>query len=88
MRCSYNIQIKVCFNIELEILDCFLNVCLFDLVLYVPVNNFSVMSGRVFLGLASTKQARINVSCTRTQRSDAGEARTRNLSVSSQALYH
>ena len=25
-------------------------VCLFDLILYVPVNNFSVMSGRVFLG--------------------------------------
>ena len=24
--------------------------CLFDLILYVPVNNFSVMSGRVFLG--------------------------------------
>ena len=23
--------------------------CLFDLILYVPVNNFSVMSGRVFL---------------------------------------
>ena len=25
-------------------------VCLIDLILYVPVNNFSVMSGRVFLG--------------------------------------
>ena len=24
--------------------------CLFDLILYVPVNNLSVMSGRVFLG--------------------------------------
>ena len=24
--------------------------CFFDLSLYVPVNNFSVMSGRVFLG--------------------------------------
>ena len=24
-------------------------VCLFDLILYVPVNNFSVMSGLVFL---------------------------------------
>ena len=24
--------------------------CLFDLILYVPGNNFSVMSGRVFLG--------------------------------------
>ena len=25
-------------------------------ILYVPVSNFSVMSGRVFLGLTSTKQ--------------------------------
>ena len=25
-------------------------------MLYIPVNNFSVMSGRVFLGLTSTKQ--------------------------------
>ena len=25
-------------------------VCLFDLILYVPVNNFSVTSGWVFLG--------------------------------------
>ena len=25
-------------------------VCLFDLILYVPVNNFSVMSGWLFLG--------------------------------------
>ena len=25
------------------------NLCLFDLILYVPVNNFSIMSGRVFL---------------------------------------
>ena len=31
-------------------------VCLFDLILYVPVNYFSVMSGRVFLGWTSTKQ--------------------------------
>ena len=36
-------------------------VCLIDLILYVPVNNFSVMSGQVFLGLTSTKQG-INVS--------------------------
>ena len=25
-------------------------ICLFDLILYVPVNNLSVMLGRVFLG--------------------------------------
>ena len=31
---------------------------------------------------------RINVSCSRTQRSDAGEARIRRPSVSSQALYN
>ena len=30
--------------------------CLFDLILYVPVNNFSFMLGRVFLGWTSTKQ--------------------------------
>ena len=28
---------------------------LFDLILYAPVNNFSAMSGRVFLGWTSTK---------------------------------
>ena len=31
-------------------------VCLFDLIINVPVNNLSVMSGRVFLGWTSTKQ--------------------------------
>ena len=30
--------------------------CLFDLILYMLVNNFSVMSGSVFLGWTSTKQ--------------------------------
>ena len=29
--------------------------CLFNLILYVPANTFSVMSGRVFLGWISTK---------------------------------
>ena len=29
---------------------------LFDLILYVPVNSFSVKLGRVFLGLTSSKQ--------------------------------
>ena len=29
---------------------CDVFVCLFDLILYVPVKNFSVMSRRVFLG--------------------------------------
>ena len=31
-------------------------VCLFDLILYITVNNFSAMPGWVFLGLTSTKQ--------------------------------
>ena len=31
-------------------------VCLFDVILYIPVNNVSVMLGRVFLGWTSTKQ--------------------------------
>ena len=54
----------------------------FDLILYVPVNNLSVMSGQVLLGWTSTK------SCSRTKRSDASRARTHGPSVSSQALYH
>ena len=33
----------------------FLSFCLFDLILYVSVNNLSVMSGQVFLCLTSTK---------------------------------
>ena len=28
---------------------------MFDLILYIPVNNLSVLSGGVFLGLTSTK---------------------------------
>ena len=31
-------------------------ICLFDLILYIPVNNFIVMLGRVFLGRTSPKQ--------------------------------
>ena len=43
-------------------------VCLFGLRLYVPVNNFSVMSGRShrFLGITSTFWGgEVNVSCSR-----------------------
>ena len=42
------------------------------------------------MGLPGLNQdkARINVSCSRTQRSDAGDALTQGPSVSSQALYH
>ena len=34
-------------------------ICLFGLILYVPVKNLSVMLGRVFLGWISTKQGLI-----------------------------
>ena len=36
-------------------------VCLFDLILNVPVNSFSVMLGLVFMGLTSTKQGLMNL---------------------------
>ena len=45
------IQIYGTYNISMM---CFF--VLFDLILNVPVNNFSVMSGRVFMGWTSTKQ--------------------------------
>ena len=37
-------------------LCCFMFVCLLGLMLYVPVNSFSVMSGWVFLSGTGTKQ--------------------------------
>ena len=40
------------------------------------------------LPLLNHYEARINVTCSRTQRSDADEARTRNWSVSRYALDH
>ena len=40
-----------------------------------PVNNFSVMSGRVFLCWTSTNQGLMRL-CQKTQRSDAGDAPT------------
>ena len=55
----------------------FSNYYFFYLILYVPVNNFSVMSVRVFLGWTSNKQGLL---C---QRSDAIEALTHSPSVSS-----
>ena len=42
----------------------------------------------VGIGLPGLNKARINVSCSRTQHSAAGEARTRNPLIWSQALYH
>ena len=49
-------------------------VCLFGLRLYVPVNNFSVMSGRShrFLGITSTFWE-VNVSCSWIQHGDLSE---------------
>ena len=64
-------------SVNKENYQTYMTVCLFDLILYVPVNNFSLMSGWAFLG------SRINVSCSRTQHSDAHEARTRSPSISS-----
>ena len=55
-----------------------------DLILFVPS---SIFQGRVFLGWTSTKLGWMCLA-QGPQRSDAGEARTRGPSVSSQALYH
>ena len=60
--------------------------CLFDLVLYVPVNNFSVTSGRVFLGWTSTQLGLMWLAQGHNQW--CAEAWTHNPSVLSQALYH
>ena len=55
---------------------------LFDLILYVPVNNFTVMPGWDLLGWASTKQGLMCLA----QGHNPDEVGTRNPSVSSQAL--
>ena len=52
-----------------------------------PINNLSVKQGRVFLGWTSTKLGQMCLA-QGPQRSDSSEARTRILSISSQALYH
>ena len=49
------------------------------------INNLSVKQGRVFIGWTSTKQGQMCLA-QGPQRSDAGEARNRGPSVSSQAL--
>ena len=63
---------------------------LFGLMLYVPVNNFSVMAGRShrFLGITSTLSREVNVSCSRIQHVDLSEDRTPDLSLRSPTLYH
>ena len=61
----------------------------FGLMLYAPVNNFSVMSGRshCFLGITSTF-GEVNVSCSRIQHGDPSDDRTPALSLRSPTLYH
>ena len=51
-----------------------------------PINNLSIKQGRVFLGWTSTKLGWMCLA-QGPQRTDAGEARNRGFSVSSQALY-
>ena len=60
---------------------------LFELRLYIPVNNFSVMSGRShrFLDITSTFWE-VNVSCSRIQHGDPSEDRTPDLSLPSPTL--
>ena len=60
---------------------------LFGLRLYVPVNNFSVMSGRShrFLGITITFWE-VNVPCSRIQHGDLREDRTPDLSLRSPRL--
>ena len=58
------------------------NLCLFDLILYLPVNNFSVICWD------RSSSVEPVLSKDRTQHSDAGDAQTHGPSISSQALYH
>ena len=62
---------------------------LFGLKLYVPVNNFSVKSGRShrFIGITSTFWD-VNVSCLRIQHGYLSEDRTPDLSLQSPTLYY
>ena len=59
---------------------------LFDLILYISVNSFSVMLWQIFLNWTSTKQ---RIKCLAQEYNTASsEARFRNPSISSQTLYH
>ena len=63
--------------------------CLFGLRFYVPVNTFSVISGRSHRFLCSTSTFwEVNVSCSRIQHGDLSEDRTPDLSLRSPTLYH
>ena len=63
-------------------------VILFDLILYVPVDNFSVMSGRVLLVEPVLSKDKCVLFKDTMWLSDAGEAWNCNPSISRQALYH
>ena len=62
-------------------------VCLFVLRFNVPVNNFSVMSGRSHCFLSITSTFRCKVSCSRTK-PGGGRFRTPDLPLQSLTLYH
>ena len=51
-----------------------------------PTHNFQLCQEGI--SALNKYSAGLNMSCARSQRSDAREARSRNPSVSSQALYH
>ena len=61
-------------------------VCLLDLILYVPVNTFSVMSGWFFMGLTSSKQVSMCLGQRHNAVTPMGVVQGSSL-VSSQALY-
>ena len=60
---------------------------LFVLMLYIPLNNFSVTCREDFLPGLNQYQAVDKVSCSRTQHSDSGESPTSNPSIPSLTLY-
>ena len=59
----------------------------FDLILYIPSTIFQLCRDRSSW-VEPVLSLMMNVSCSRTQHSDPGEARAHGPSVSSQALYH
>ena len=61
-------------------------VCLLDLILYVPANTFSVMSGWFFVGLTSSKQVSMCLGQRHNAVTPMGVVQGSSL-VSSQALY-
>ena len=81
---EFNHQIKVCYNLKANKADCF--VCLFD-SLRSSQHFFSYVGTGLSMLKSSTKQRKCVLLNTRTQHSDAGEARTQGPSVSSRALY-